>query len=107
MHAMEGPRFCYKGQENPSGLPTLRDLVRDRNSFVKAPRPASGADFGVAIAFMWRIAPRPVDMMTNTAPHDPVQASAGAREDQPLSLWAASGDVGNRVNPPQCRHSIS
>ena len=69
--------------------------MRDRNSFVKAPRPASGTDFGVAIAFMWRIGSGPVDMMTNTAPDDPVQASAGAREDQPLSSWAASGDVGS------------
>jgi len=34
--------------------------------------------------------------MTNSTPDDPVQASAGAREDQPLSLWAASGDVGNK-----------
>ena len=69
--------------------------MRDRNSFVKAPRPASGADFGVAV--MWRIGPGPVDIMTYFAPHDPVQANAGAREDQPLSLWAASDDVENGV----------
>ena len=37
-------------------------------------------------------------MIANTAPHDPVQASAGAREDQPLCLGAASGDVGNGMN---------
>ena len=80
MSTVNLPLFYRLSQE-----PTWRDPVRDRNSFVKAPKPASGADFGVAIAFMWRIGPGQLDMMTNTAPHDPVQASAGAREDQQVS----------------------
>jgi hypothetical protein len=45
-----------------------------------------GADFGVAIVFMWRTGPAPVDIMTNFAPDEPVHASTGACPDRPFSL---------------------
>jgi hypothetical protein len=40
----------------------------------------------VVIAFTWRIGPGPVNRTTNTAPEVPIQASAGAQEDQLLGM---------------------
>ena len=79
-----------------SSSPTRRDPVRDRNFFVKASKPASGADFGVANAFMWRIGPGPVDMMANSAPMIPFrQAQARGRTSRSLCgpLQALSATV--------------